>query len=213
MSDDLIQKFNLHYYNTESTWTERTFMGHRILKCPLDLWIYQEIFNEVKPDIIIETGTHSGGSALYWASLCALYDHGKVISIDNAPQAQPEHPRVQYITGDSISPETIKTVKDLISEIENPVVLVNLDSLHLYAHVSAELKLYSSMVTKGSYLIVEDTNLNGHPVDWNQQAFGNVGPWEATRDFLLDHPEFVVEKSRECLFVTFNPDGYLKRVK
>ena len=64
MSDDLVQQFNKYYYDRNSTWTELSYRGHKILKCPMDLWIYQEIFHEVRPDLIIETGTHSGGSAI-----------------------------------------------------------------------------------------------------------------------------------------------------
>ncbi len=216
MSDDLVQQFNRYYYNKNSTWTELSFMGHKILKCPMDLWIYQEIFNEVRPDLIIETGTHSGGSALYWASLCELYGNGEVITIDVDAQAQPFHPLVTYITGDSIGLETLAKVNSHIFRLrkfKEPKVLVNLDSLHLYSHVLEELKLYHPLVSPGSYLIVEDTNLNGHPVEWNQAAFGDKGAWEAVEDFLQDHPEFEVDTAREKLLVTFNPGGYLKRVK
>src|ERR1700733_8367437 len=39
------------------------WMGFHTLKCPLDLWIYQEILVETEPDVIIETGTRYGGSA------------------------------------------------------------------------------------------------------------------------------------------------------
>jgi len=34
--------------------------------------IYQEIMFEVKPDLIMETGTYRGGSALFFAHLCDL---------------------------------------------------------------------------------------------------------------------------------------------
>ena len=57
------------------------------------------------------------------------------------------------------------------------VVLVILDSDHSKEHVSKELLLYKSIVTTGSYMIVEDTSINGHPLlpDW--------GPMEAVDEF------------------------------
>lgn len=214
MSQQIINDFHKLYYEKDnnSTWANLSFMGHRILKCPLDLWVYQEIFHEVRPDLIIETGTHSGGSTLYWASLCSLFQTGRVVSIDINAQVQPEHPLVTYINGDSVSPQVLSQVKDLIQSLgQSPVVLVNLDSLHMYDHVSRELEVYHPFVTPGSYLIVEDTNLCGHPIEWNRQAFGDKGPWEAANEFLLAHKEFEVDLSREKLLLTFNPQGYLKR--
>ena len=46
--------------------------GVEIAKYPTDLWVYQEILNEIKPDVIIEAGTYKGGSALYLADMCDL---------------------------------------------------------------------------------------------------------------------------------------------
>ena len=65
------------------------------------------------------------------------------------------------------------------------------------------------MVTKDSYLIVEDSNINGHPV---RPEFG-PGPMEAIDEYLKDSTSYTIDKKMERFFLTFNPNGYLKRIK
>lgn len=86
-------------------------------------------------------------------------------------------------------------------------VMVILDSDHSLTHVAGELEAFAPLVTPGCYLIVEDTNINGHPV---YPEFG-PGPMEAVLEFLPHHPEFVVDARCERLLMTFNPNGFLLR--
>src|SRR6188472_4451522 len=67
-------------------WTEATWLGAQALKNPLDLWVYQEIMVETRPELIVETGTYRGGSAFYLASICDLLGAGEVVSIDVEPE-------------------------------------------------------------------------------------------------------------------------------
>jgi cephalosporin hydroxylase len=99
-----------------------------------------------------------------------------------------------------------------VSELEELVagrerVLVILDSDHSCEHVLDELRIYSRFVTPGSYLIVEDTNVNGHP------AFPEhgPGPLEAVEAFLAETDELEVNATREKFFMTFNPRGFLRK--
>jgi cephalosporin hydroxylase len=85
--------------------------------------------------------------------------------------------------------------------------MVILDSDHKEAHVRAELDFYKDRVTPGNYLIVEDTNINGHPVNPN---FG-PGPMEALEAFLPHHPDFEVDRKCEKFYLTFNPKGFLRK--
>jgi len=74
-------------------------------KCPLDLWVYQELLNELGPDLIVETGTAHGGSALYLASLCEVVGRGEVVSVDIGEWPnRPSHPRLTYLTASSTDP-------------------------------------------------------------------------------------------------------------
>lgn len=182
-------------------------------KLPLDLWIYQEIIYTIKPDVIIESGTYRGGSALYLAVLCDAVKKGKVITVDNLSYKQKidpkvlRHKRIRFIQGSSIDRKTISQVRSLIRP--GVKVLVILDSDHKKDHVLKELTLYSKFVSKGSYLILEDTNINGNPV---YSKFG-PGPMEALQSFLRMNKKFKPDKRMEKLLLTFNPSGYLLKIK
>ncbi len=73
MRKAVIEEFNHIYYNSTVWGNGNTkWLGTAILKCPTDLWIYQEIIYELKPDVIVETGTFNGGSA-YFLPLFSIY--------------------------------------------------------------------------------------------------------------------------------------------
>jgi cephalosporin hydroxylase len=205
-----IQKFHRIYYAaSNNTWDQGTkWFGTRIQKLPADLFVYQELLNETKPDVLIEAGTLEGGSALYFASLFDLLGRGRVITVDIEEKPnRPQHPRITYILGSSTAPEVVERVAALVKPGEK--VMAVLDSDHSSLHVAKELEIYSRLVTPGQYLVVEDTNINGHPAapGWGR------GPFEATAAFLAGNTGFVVDKSREKFLMTFNPGGWLKRVQ
>jgi cephalosporin hydroxylase len=87
-------------------------------------------------------------------------------------------------------------------------VMVTLDSDHSQDNVARELQLYSRHVTLNSYLIVEDTNVNGHPSSPDH----GPGPWEAVMDFVATNGGFEIDRSCQRHMLTFFPDGWLKRV-
>ena len=207
-SEKVSEDFHKLLYNSRLPYGNAHWLGTLVDKNPLDLWIFQEIIYEIKPDIIIEAGTFKGGSALYMANLMDNMHHGKLITIDIEKQADlPVHPRIQYLLGSSTSAEIVAKVKSAIGPQDK--VMVVLDSDHRSPHVLRELLIYSKIVTKGSYLILEDTDVNGHPVF---PDFG-PGPMEALREYLKDHSDLEIDKSREKYLVTFNPNGYLRKVK
>jgi cephalosporin hydroxylase len=208
---DVIDRFHQIYYDDgpdhEGTWRKTTWLGTIVWKNPFDLWLYQEIIHRIKPDLIIETGTAFGGSALYMAAICDINGRGSVVSVDLDPKPNlPPHPRVRYVTSSSVAPEIVAELTELARGAET--VLVVLDSDHSQQHVAAEIAAFAPLVTVGSYLIVEDTNINGNPVYPN---FG-PGPMEATREFLAGHPEFEPDPEADKFLVTFNPKGVLKRL-
>jgi cephalosporin hydroxylase len=200
----IINNFSrLFYYHAG----ELKWMGIRTLKNHSDLWIYQEMIHEQQPDFIIETGTRFGGSALYLAHICDIIGKGKIITIDTDTKiTRPIHERIEYIGDSSTSPKVLAYLNSILSE--NHKVLFILDSDHSKKHVLDELRLFQKFIKKGEYIIVEDTNINGHPL---LPHFG-PGPMEAVQDFLKENKSFIADRTRERLFHTHNPKGYLKRI-
>jgi cephalosporin hydroxylase len=189
--------------------------GVRALKCPLDLWMYQEIIHRRRPDLIVETGTYRGGSALFLADMCALAGQGRVVSIDvsnhDAATRLPSHDCLRYLAGSStdvgIVAEVFAMAEALATPGRNAEVLVILDSLHTLPHVFAELAAYAPLIEPGGYLIVEDTNVNGRPV---LPGYG-PGPAEAVAMFLGQTDDFERDRGCERFLMTLNPGGYLRR--
>jgi cephalosporin hydroxylase len=203
---DLYYTLGQKGYNTNHI----SWLGYSTLKCPLDLWIYQEIISRSMPDVIVETGTASGGGALYLASMCELVNHGEVITIDvdeRPGQLRPVHPRLSYFVGSSIDPGIIDAVKAKLAGRRSSLVI--LDSDHRAEHVLAELRAYQHFVPVGGYMVVEDTNINGHPT---YPEFG-PGPMEALDEFLRESDAFKPDATCERFLMTMNPRGFLRRTK
>ena len=204
--DEISWAFYLRYAKSW-VWYERTcWLGTSVRKCPLDLWVYQEILFRTQPDVIVETGTLFGGSALYLASMCDLLGNGRVVSIDiNKEEGRPTHPRVLYLTGSSVASEVVDRVRGEIADTDR--VMVILDSDHHNDHVLAELQAYGRLVTEDCYLIVEDTLAGLNAERWG------TGPSGAIQEFMTSNQSFVIDSSCEKFLMTFNPGGYLKRVR
>ncbi|HEX4478293.1 MAG TPA: CmcI family methyltransferase [Polyangiaceae bacterium] len=207
----VVEKFNFIYYHGTGgaiPFTTTSWLGVDALKCPADMWIYQEILYKTRPDVVVECGVRFGGSTLYLAHLFDLMGGGQVIGCDitleNVHEKVRAHPRITLLEGSSIDEAM---VADVTRRCEGKRTMVILDSDHSEKHVSNELRAYSPLVTQGCYLIVEDTNVNGHPAEPKH----GPGPYEAVQKFLPTTRDFVVDRDCERLLVTFNPSGYLLR--
>ena len=150
--DRIIRDFHGLYYDSfrdGKTWFDTRFLGIQVEKCPLDLWLYQELLFELKPDLIIETGTRFGGSAHYLASVCDLIGKGEVVTVDiDDSVVRPVHSRITYITGSSIDHEILERIRQMARVTE--CVKVLLDSDNSRDHVMYEMNANSSKVTVNS---------------------------------------------------------------
>lgn len=197
-----IDAFHRLFYASRQTHGMTFFEGMPVLKNPMDLWVYQEIIWDLKPTLIVETGTAYGGSALYYARQLDRVGAGMVVSIDMDPAERlPQHPRISYVKGySSTLPDVVAAVGRIAAD--HPRVMVSLDSDHAKRHVLAELAAYAPMVSGGQFLVVEDTNLNGRPVDIDWK--GGPGPGPAVDEWLPAHAEFARALMAERYMMTFH---------
>ena len=204
----------LRLFHKVPIWQHMFFQNVAIEKNPLDLWMMQQIIYEVQPDLVIETGTWLGGSALYWAhTLNGMgLERSRVVTIDvqdGCATAQ-THPLwkkyVTFLKGSSTDRDIVARVTEMA---KGRRTLVTLDSDHSMAHVLRELQAYAPIVSRGSYLVVEDTNLDAVPIAANFVP----GPMAAVQRFLDQGGSEMFEKdiTREAYIITFNPGGWLRR--
>jgi cephalosporin hydroxylase len=184
-----------------------TYFGVQAVKNPGDAWIYQEIITAMEPDVIIEVGVKHGGGALMLAHLCDLMGKGKVIGVDITLGLVHSkvfaHPRITLIQGDAC--KEFENIKSLINPSDR--VLVIEDSAHSYENTLNVLNTYSPLIRLGDYFIVEDS-INYEGVFPNQ----DFGVANAILDFVAQG-NFVPDRSKEPYVITWNPNGFLKRIK
>lgn len=193
---------------------ECKWMGLTAYKNPLDMWIYQELIFEVKPEVIVEVGSCYGASALFMAHMFDLMGTGIVVTIDiERSMYKVKHDRIVTVTGDSSSAPIVNRVARLC---QDKMVMVVHDGDHNSAQVLKDMRAYAPLVSVGSYLIVEDGNIDQFRPGVAEglfDGFPDGGPLVAIREFMRDNTEFEVDRERERYVLTQNPEGYLKRVR
>lgn len=188
--------------------TKTSYFGVKTLKNPMDFWVYREIIFEHKPDVIIEIGNNWGGSTLALAHIQDLMGHGRIIGVDinhsKIVDTVSRHPRISLIECDAI--EAFAQVEAMIEP--NEKVLLIEDSAHTYENTLEVLRLYSKFIHDGDYIIVEDTICH-HGL----KVGPSPGPYEAVETFVEENKNFQINREKESFLVTWNPKGFLKKVK
>jgi cephalosporin hydroxylase len=207
-----------HRYSYNFRW-----LGLPIIQYPADIIAAQELIWRLRPRAIVETGVARGGSLIFYASMLQLLgEDGLVVGveIDLSPENRQlieSHPlknRVRIVDGSSVAPDSVARVCAHIGDREP--VLVVLDSNHTHEHVLNELRCYSGLVRKGSYIVVFDTVVEFLAVDavgerpWRK---GN-SPLSAVRSFLAENDRFEIDQSfDDRLLLSVCPEGFLRCVK
>ena len=185
-----------------------TYFGVRAVKNPNDFWVYQELIHQQQPEVIVEIGNYHGGSTLALAHLCDLLGKGRVLGLDlsheHIPAAVRSHPRISLLEGDACA--LFGRVNQLLAGQAN--VLVIEDSSHTYENTLNVLRTYSPLIPLGGYFIVED-GICHHGLAEGPQP----GPYEAIETFCAENDGFIIDRACEDFLLTWNPKGFLQRVK
>jgi len=186
-----------------------TYRGIKAIKCPFDYVIYQMLLFELKPDLIIEIGTNKGGSALYFADMLDIIGQGEIHTIDilkdETPPIVNSNPRIKRFTDGYQG-------YDLSNAERFKKILVIEDGSHTYEDTLATIQKFSPVVSKDSYLIVED----GIITELGMEAKFNGGPLRAIEEFTNLNTDFIIDRRWCDMFgtnATFNVNGYLKKVR
>jgi cephalosporin hydroxylase len=187
------------------------YRGRRVLKTPFDWIVLGDIVQDTLGgdgfsggSVIIEIGAFEGGAALWMADLVrSLGLDCPVISIDLRDRTDGlSHRGIHWVWGDAARAETVGQVQSLCGGRRG---LVLDDSDHKEHITSQLLELYAPFVAPGSYFIVEDTLCEF------TQTPPFPGPLGAVKRFIEQHPEFIIDRTREKYVMTYNPMGYLLR--
>lgn len=161
----------------------------------------------------MSSGLIGGGAAIFFSQILNnINPDGKVLTIEIDPSiidlSIKKYNNIELFVGSSVSDEARAKIKNLINNHSGPIFCI-LDSDHSKDHVLAEMKLLREFLKKGDYLIVEDSNINGHPIfpGWGE------GPYEAIEEYFKLYPEdYKRDTAREKKFgFTFAPHGFLIR--
>lgn len=188
--------------------------GVRGWKMADDLLRYKYAIDRSNPDVIVETGTKWGGTALWFS-----HHVPEVITIDiderlSTVARAKSTSNIRYLIGNSTSVGVIRRVRELTV---GKRVMVSLDSNHIAHHVAQEIDAYGRLVSPGCYLVVEDGifDLMGREGDRlvGQRVTRFGGALKAIELKLVGSPQWIRDEEVEQLTsITHSPAGWWRRV-
>lgn len=201
----------LYYHQNEIHFYQK-YKGLRMLKNPFDLVMYEEILWANKPNVVIEIGNAYGGFTFWLADRLKSLDipNRKIITIDLEEVGRNNlrevmAPEIVAVIGDCNDRVVVEKVRDFIAKDDRVMIIE--DSAHTYDNTIRALENYRDFVTPGQYFVVEDgicdlLDLGIKP-----------GPKAAVEDWIGNNPDYIIDRDCEKYIMTYNPKGYLKRMK
>jgi cephalosporin hydroxylase len=188
--------------------------GVPVWKLAADLDRYRAVIAATRPDVLVETGTMWGGSALWFESLGV-----DVVTVDVDPSpvyatARASCTRTTWLVGGSTDPAVLDRVAALVAGRR---VMVSLDSDHSAPHVADEIRGYGPLVSPGCYLVVEDGIFDLAATDEERARGGALvpqvgGPLRAVAELLAGDPGWRRDVEIERAYpLSYYPAGWWTR--
>jgi len=187
------------------------------IKTSEDLIRYRKLIEQYKPDVIVETGTFNGQSALWFSqnANCPVW----TIDINSVNAYKPDmkakwateaNHEIRQLVGSSIDPSIVERVNFEIKHGGYKRPLIIFDSWHSSSHVHSEMESYFDLIPPLGYMVIEDGIIR-----WNAQElkhYGGSGPLDAIEKFLENHINWLVDEEIEGISsTTQHPKGWLIR--
>jgi cephalosporin hydroxylase len=188
------------------------YRGIATYKCPFDMAIYMELLYDLKPRTILEFGSNTGGSALWFADTAQAIGLSQttIHTFDIVYLHEYQDPRINFVKCD-VSNIRSYLSDTFISSFLHPILMID-DASHQYRDSLKILNFFDEISNIGDYMIVEDGIAS--VVDEDAQYDG--GPHRAIFEFLeLRGADYEIDRARCDRYghnVTWNIDGYIKRV-
>jgi cephalosporin hydroxylase len=227
--DQILYGYDLIFENL-AIFTHTKWFGVGIQQNPTDAFALQQTIWDLKPDLLIEIGTNTGGSAIFYASIMREYnDDAMVMTIDPKDPGKDwaesvnrscsrcldvrctsiwNSKHVKFIQGLSTDEKVLEQVSRVAKN--KKVVMVMQDGSHQYEDVLNDLRLYDKYVTPGSYMIVQDTKMTRI----YESTTTNGYALRAVEKFLLTQGKsrYVIDKQFEHGLYSQHHHGWLKKL-
>jgi cephalosporin hydroxylase len=204
--------------------TMDSYVGIRMAKFPEDLRTYEHLLWQMRANVVIEIGTWSGASALWFRDrLRTMQAYGRIDSPRVVSVDIDQKEAVAAVT--AVDPDFGETITFLEADVLDPALpeqvarhipenarcLVVEDSAHVYETTHAALVGFARFVPVGGYLVAEDgcVDIEDMRLDdsWPRGVLPAIADWLAS----TDGQDFRVRRDLELYGISCHPGGFLQR--
>jgi len=184
------------------------YKGIPCIKNPFDLALYMLLIHDLRPMTIIEIGSASGGSALWFSDLTkAMELNTSIYSLDINQSNISEFDRVTFLQGD-IHDLASSTLPKILRNRRGPLLVVE-DGPHTYEGCKSALEFFHPYMEKGDYIVIED----GIVFELELHDYRD-GPSRAINEHILKNSDSCIVDRKYCDYFgqnfTWATNGYLQ---